>query len=1209
MSILIVAILLLTSFFLYHNKNTEGNGSFWRNLYATISLKVVDYFCKGTPTKVVMVFLRGAFGVYTVASVSYPTVKALYICDGAKEFFEILLSWDDVNWNFTLLFLVIISAVVIAYLICNKYESKAIRHIEQTTDTVNKTTMESSQKLDKVLALLQNKQNIIIQHLLPLTVESIKGLKVKTALSYLTTMKEEVEATYPDDYLLKGELLYWMGCCLRYTDEKKSREILTEAYENMKASGKVDADIVAGMVYVLCRDEKETEAKELAVRLNELDALNIWGLVPLLHFDEDLEIAYTSIKGMTDKPILVLGNELMIRTKKMGDIHSIFDECGNLPQEDVTFDNLPLWVVMLSAALIQFTQTWSIMPPGSKLSTEESERLFLLTGKYLDSLEKTEINNILQDTEYLYALTGYCHDKDQKWISEMKNCQPTAGHKEMYTISLSAILLDSAKSQEALKLLKDFEVDETSAGILHHRIHIALSLGDFDDIKESFALAADRQVVIPDCYLNYFISVARIHYEIVKDDVWRLKIENPLSNKAYHEILNFFSGKDVDVDFLIENDARINSIFSPFIALVYHKYVSLDKALDKAKSCVNNHVLDLRTYIYIDLLSSDVSKTKELYHFLKEIRKNGVRGDDRLLKSELNMAEKIQDYDNAVDISGLLVESDPNNAGYLEHRLIALCSCGGHEDVIRGYKDRLRSMMFNDDQVRNIFNVYHIIGEEETALEFLYQNCISHPSQTLRDFFYQVGLNDKFSKLIMKQGDEVAEDSYILYTENGKDFYDVVSRGSALEDFIGKKPGESIIVKDFKGERMLTVNAVFNKYFKLMYEVQEDISAHKSKSIISFDIREMGFKEDPLGALMKIAGRTPEQNDAYKTDLMNYERGKLSMLAFAKDNEPISSLYDLLFGEFCVYSLPDQTMKTLVDNNGLCIEDRVIVLDMTSAILMHELDILFDIIIPVKFLIAQGVVNMIESSIIHEIKGMPSFFGQDVAHKLKIDQQQDGETLLVTKLRMLKDWLEKNCEAVLVEEKLNVDTSTIKTALVSIQAESLLLANSRKGILITEDWSFCRQMAAVYPSMSVSNLLYTLGCKNYQQVAEYLTICYRTGQVVKSDFIWHEYEKSFNKERNLYNHCMTCIEKNGHLHREAIEAAVKMTSGIILPATTLAATSLLVAMFKSVPMNTVVKLYMFAYRFSDNIIYREALTNALRIIRPDFFQEGYQAGL
>ena len=1209
MSVLIVTLLLLTSFCLYQNRKTQGNDGFWRNLYATISLKVVDYFCKGTPTKVVMAFLRGAFGIYTVVSVGYPTVKALYTSDGTKEFFEILLSWDDVNWTFTLVFLIIIAAVVIAYLICNRYESKSIRHIEQTADTINETTTETSRKLDKVLGLLQDKQNTIIQHLLPLTIESIKGLKVKTALSYLTTMKDEVEATYPDDFLLKAELLYWIGCCLRYTDEKKGRETLTEAYKMMKASGKENADIVAGMVYVLCRDGKESEAMELSARLSEFDANNIWTLIPKLHFDDDLEKAFAGIKGLTENPLLVLGNELMIRTKGLGNIHSIFDECRILLQDDVTFDNLPLWVVMLSAALSQFTQSWTIMPPGSKLSNEESEKLFQLTEKYLVSLKKTEIKNILQDTEYLHALTGYCHDKNKKWIGEMKDCKPTEEHKATYTISLSVILLDSGESHEALKLLKEFEVNKTSAGILHHRILIALSLGDFDDIKESFALAVDRQVVIPDIYLIYFISVARIHYEVVKDYVWRLMIENPLSGKVYRQMLNFFSGKDVDVDFLIENDADINVVFSPFIALVYQKYVGLDKAIEKAKSCVNYHVLDLRTYIYIDLMSSDVSRTKELYHFLKDIRKNGVRGDDRLLVSELNMAEKIQDYDNAVEISAQLVESDPNNASYLEHRLIALCSCGGHEEDIRSNKERLSSMTFNDNQVCNIFNVFHIIGEEVTALEFLYQNTISHPSQTLRDFFYQVWLNDKFSKLILKQGDEVLEDSYILYTDNDKEKYDVVSRGSALEDFIGKKLGESIVVKDYKGERILTVNAVFNKYFKLLREVQEDIAQHKSKTIISFDTREIGFEEDPLGTLMKIAGRTPEQNDAHKTDLMNYEQGQLSLLAFAQDHEPLSSLYDLLFGDFCLYSLPDPQVKALIEKNKINIEDKVIVLDMSSLILLHELDVQFGVDVPIKLIIPQSVMMMIDASVVHELKGIPSFFSQRVAQKLRIKQRNDGDTFFVTKLRMLKDWTEKNCEIVIVEEKLNVDTSTIKTALVSIQAESLLLANSRNSILITEDWSFCRQLATVCPSMSVSNLLYTMKSNKYQQMAEYLTMCYRTGQVIKSEYICREYEKSVNKEHNFYQHCITCIEKNGLLYREAIESAVKMTSGILLPATTLATTSLLIAMFKSVPANTVLKLYMSAYRFSDNITYREALTNALRIYRPDFFYEGLQSGM
>lgn len=168
---------------------------------------------------------------------------------------------------------------------------------------------------------------------------------------------------------------------------------------------------------------------------------------------------------------------------------------------------------------------------------------------------------------------------------------------------------------------------------------------------------------------------------------------------------------------------------------------------------------------------------------------------------------------------------------------------------------------------------------------------------------------------------------------------------------------------------------------------------------------------------------------------MNYEQGQLSLLAFAQDHEPLSSLYDLLFGDFCLYSLPDPKVKALIEKNKINIEDKIIVLDMSSLILLHELDVQFGVDVPIKLLIPQSVMMMIDASIVHELKGIPSFFSQRVAQKLRIKQRNDGDTFFVTKLRMLKDWTEKNCEIVIVEEKLNVDTSTIKTALVSIQAE------------------------------------------------------------------------------------------------------------------------------------------------------------------------------
>lgn len=1202
MSFLIVIILLLTSFFLYRSKKDKNEG-FWNSLFASISLKVVDYFCKGTPTKVVMLFLRGAFGIYAAVTIGYPTIKAIKHSNNSESFFEILLEWDDVNWVFTIIFLSIIAIVVVAYLICNRYESKSIRKIEDLTDSIDNTTKDTNKKVNQILGLLQGKQNNVIQRLLPITIDSIRHLKTKTAYTYLSTMKDEVDSSFSQDDDLKAELLYWMGCCQRYSDEKKSRETLNEAYEAMKTSGINHADIISGKIYVLCREEKENDAKKLAEYLKTIDKENVWCWIPELHFSDNLEDAYILIKEKMKRPDMALGNELIIRTKAIKPMQNILKGFLNINLKEVEYDNLPLWVLTLSASLNQFTQTWTILPPGSNLATDDSERLFNLTNTYLSSLQKTEIKNILQDTEYLHALTGYCHDKDKKWIDEMKGCKPSDSHREIYAISLSAILLDSEQQVEALKVLQGFDENKVGAGVLHHRLHVALNIGDFDDIKETFSLAAKKQIIIPDCYLNYFISIARLNYSIIKDYVWKLKIENPISERAYHELLHFYAEENVDVQFFIDNDDKIDKIFSPYIALVYQKYISLDRALEKAKSCLNLKVLDIRTYIYIELLSCDIAKTKDLYHFLKKLRKNGLTEDDRLLVRELNLAEQIQDFNNADEITRLLVVRHPDNAGYIEHRLLALSTLG-KKDEISSYKDKVINISFDDDQVHNVFNIFHVNGDEQTALEFLYQKTVAHPSQRLRDLFYQAWLNDSFSKIIMQQYDTVKEDSYILYSDEEDTMtYDVVTRGSFIEDFIGKKAGDSIVVKEIDTQRILTVNAVFNKYFKLMREIQNDIAAHKSKTILSIDTKEMGFEDDLLGAIMKIVGNTPEQRAAHEMDLANYEKGELSLNAFVKEYEPIGGLYDLLFGDFCIYSIPDQAVKNVLVENEFDIENRELVLDVSSVLIMHELYEQFGVRIDKKMLVPKGVVNIIESSIVYETKGMPSFFGEKVAKKLSIRKPADGDSLLVTKMRMLKEWISLYCEEVLVEEKLNVDMSTIRTAPVSVQAESLLLANSRSAILITEDWSFCRQLADVYPAMSVSNLLYVLGVDTYDQVAEYLTNCHRTGQEVKSEVIYREYNKSRDNKENVYQHCITCIEKNGYLYKEAVNAAIKITYGIIIPASTLAATSLLVAMFKAAPLHAVMKIYMFAFRMSDNRTYRESLANALRICHPDFFNE------
>lgn len=123
MNFVIIAILLLVSFFLYRSKKTGGNEGFWSNLFATISLKVVDYFCKGSSTKIVRLFLRGLFGMYSIAALGYPTIKAFYLASDTKSFWTVLVSWDGVSTKMTCLFVIAATLVTITYLIFHRNET------------------------------------------------------------------------------------------------------------------------------------------------------------------------------------------------------------------------------------------------------------------------------------------------------------------------------------------------------------------------------------------------------------------------------------------------------------------------------------------------------------------------------------------------------------------------------------------------------------------------------------------------------------------------------------------------------------------------------------------------------------------------------------------------------------------------------------------------------------------------------------------------------------------------------------------------------------------------------------------------------------------------------------------------------------------------------------------------------------------------------
>ena len=262
---IICIILLVVIAVIFWKKQSKQDTSAWEKLFEVISLKVTDYFCKGTPTKVVMFFLRGVFGLYEVSAFTYPTVRAGIECSKETGFWTLFLSFqfDVVSKELTYIFLVCITVVVVIYLIVYRNEDKIVEKINsldfhikdmsKKVDSAYNQELVTAGKVDIIIDKLDGVASSVVKHLLPNLKDSISSLKVNTANGYFDTIWKEIQINCKKDFALQSYILYLQGECARFISGEDSATFHKRAYEFMKKSGDEEEEILEGVIYEACK--------------------------------------------------------------------------------------------------------------------------------------------------------------------------------------------------------------------------------------------------------------------------------------------------------------------------------------------------------------------------------------------------------------------------------------------------------------------------------------------------------------------------------------------------------------------------------------------------------------------------------------------------------------------------------------------------------------------------------------------------------------------------------------------------------------------------------------------------------------------------------------------------------------------------------------------------------------------------------------------
>ena len=232
--IIIVFIISLISFFILRNKQDKQELSFWKDLLSAVTLKVTNFYCKGTPTKVVMMFLRVILILYEGTAFACPIIRASIGCSETNGFWKLFVQfqYDSVSSTTTYIFLVCCFVVVIVYLFIYRYEDNiekkvtdllsSIRRVEDHTARIESNTSEIKEDVSKLVCRLNGIGSDVVKHLLPDFQESINSLKVNTASKYLETVWKKIEISDKNNYALKASVRYMQGECAKFMKKSNS---------------------------------------------------------------------------------------------------------------------------------------------------------------------------------------------------------------------------------------------------------------------------------------------------------------------------------------------------------------------------------------------------------------------------------------------------------------------------------------------------------------------------------------------------------------------------------------------------------------------------------------------------------------------------------------------------------------------------------------------------------------------------------------------------------------------------------------------------------------------------------------------------------------------------------------------------------------------------------------------------------------------------
>lgn len=1111
---------------------------FLKDFIFSLSNKAVNYYFKTTPGKVVLYALRASSAAYFAVTVGWPLVSL----DWTRESIRVVFEWTSFDRTAFIIYMVVNVIIVCVYLFTQRYGGKENEEAHQRQEAQHEKLQKTVDGIDSTLRGLSSAPRAMILRDIQLAKSNIEKLKLSIAYEYLENLRRHAEEYCPEDKIAFAMIEYWEACCIKYSKPVDAVKKFTIAFNLMRVNPSVE--IIEGYIFAQCFNGKAHEVKSLIDEHRDLLHDSPWVYIPDFLLSEDKNTYFSQNQIHDDKLVesilaeSILPMQVLCQNVDLGKFQITVDESLELG-----YRTFPIWVLYLSIAKCDFLRNCKFNIGGKATSTPESELLYSLTSKFLDFTSAKEVIETISDLEIYHDISGYLHDRNSQWITDMQKHIDKCVDQAFGRLGLSFALYDSGNPQDAIQTLVEYKDRPTV--ITWNLIILLLSQGNLDKVEDYLLLLLDNgEDVIPELSYYAAINIIRHFHERFATIAKRFSLQDDPSTNIYHCFVDLFCGNVEVADFLIEQEDKAPVAFKVIYPYVYKAKGDMPAAIARAKANLAHEGLTPESFIYVEMLE-EANHKRELVKYLRNLRhQNNVYRP--FLSLEFGLQIQLRSHRDIVEICDLMYQLDPNNASVAYNRLIAYFDAG--LDMPADYSDlieKARKGGLNIERVKGIFKVLLSKVDENKAIEFLYNEVINSKSQSLRDFYYMVHIWPCMNKIFQDQKSIAELGDYIEYFDGTNLVREYLSEDSSLSEFVGKGVGSQIIINVGIKQKEITLEKIESKYVGLLHEIMTGITKNHSKAIRVFSFDDI--KDDPIEGLKNaVASYNGVSQDVHeeieRNQLKKYSEGDNS-LYLVKNIDEIEDLYQVIFGEFEVFQEPNYLLKSKFD--GAIPYDKLdIVLDASSLILLHSISRKFNIEFKHRFQISQRTYDFVRDSLEAMKYQLPTVpYSSVVNANLSHFNSDNSHIQNIKILEDLRLWIGEHCKVEVVEEIIDNDYENLPRIIES-SVESILLSQRANSILITEDKCFCNLQS---PCRSVNLEFYLRD--NYMElsdeISEYLTRLNYNGHIIDGEYVISQIKRYESGASNYYNRCLSIVKANPYILSSFILPALKFSSGIM----------------------------------------------------------------